>query len=59
MPDITQATTGDQVVFSANNAKAETWMGSPTVSFSLPAESSMAADFKKRAGDAGLTVRPF
>jgi hypothetical protein len=56
MPDITQAATSSEVVFSANSTKAEVWMVSPTVTFSLPADASLAANFRKRAIEADLTV---
>lgn len=60
MSDITQAATGEQVVFSANTTEADNWMrehyGDQEVTFSLPSEAADAQDFKKAAQEAGLTI---
>jgi hypothetical protein len=56
--DITQATSGEEVQFSADSEKADLWMrdkyGDQTISFS---DLSSAADFAKEAEAAGFRIR--
>jgi hypothetical protein len=58
--DISQATTGQQVTFSANTTAADIWMrtqcGAISVTYKLPYEQSEAAAFRTAAEKAGLKI---
>jgi hypothetical protein len=55
--DITYSTNGDtqEVTFKADTPEGEEYLGSEEITV----EASEAADFKKRAEEAGLAVIPF
>ena len=59
MADITQATTGTEVVFSADTPAGELFIGGREKTFSLPAEGPQALEFKNEAAANGLVVRIF
>lgn len=60
MPDITQATAGKSVTFSASTPRADEWMrqvyGNHTVTFRFPEEQPAALAFKEEAKAAGFRI---
>ena len=62
MSDILQRTTGTEITFIANTPRAATWLldhyGSSTVTYRFPNRNQMAADLRKKAKAAKLTVLP-
>jgi hypothetical protein len=59
MADITQASTGTEVVFSAETQAGEEFIGGREVTFALPADGVKALEFKNGAAASGLVVRIF